>query len=93
MVPNASRLWSAGAGAALIAACSVGSGSGGSAPTSSVTAPDTTGFIRTRMYRTAADDYVRTLDYIANAAANGGDDSGNGITGYTWWSIAYPTLR
>jgi hypothetical protein len=57
-----------------------------------VSAPDTTGFTLTRLFRTAADDYVRTLDYIATATANGKDDSGNAITGYKWWNFAYPTL-
>jgi hypothetical protein len=95
MVPHASRLWSAGALAALIAAC----GGGGSSLDieiarydGKVSAAGTTGFTLTRVFRTAADDYVRTLDYIANATANGKDDSGNGITGYKWWNFAYPTL-
>jgi hypothetical protein len=35
---------------------------------------------------------VYTLAYIADATANGMDDSGNAITGYKWWNFAYPTL-
>jgi hypothetical protein len=93
MVPNASRLSSAGALAALIAACS-GGGSSFAIETArhdgKESAPDTSGF--TRVYRTAAEDYVRTLDYIANAPANGRDDSAGGINGYQWWNFAFPTL-
>jgi hypothetical protein len=57
-----------------------------------ISAPDTTGFTLTRLFRTAKDDYVYTLDYIAAATANGTDDSGNAISGYKWWNFAYPTL-
>jgi hypothetical protein len=57
-----------------------------------ISAPDTTGFTLTRVFRTAKDDYVYTLDYIAAATANGTDDSGNAITGYKWWNFAYPTV-
>jgi hypothetical protein len=57
-----------------------------------ISAPDTTGFTLTRLFRTAKDDYVYTLDYIASATANGTDDSGNAIGGYKWWNFAYPTL-
>lgn len=95
MVPNASRILSAVA--ALIAACSVG-GRGGSFDIETarydgkVSRSDMTGFTLTRVSQTAEDDYVRTLDYVANATANGKDDSGNSITGYTWWNFAYPTL-
>ena len=57
-----------------------------------ISAPDTTGFTLTRLFRRATDDYVYTLDYIANATANGTDDSGNAISGYKWWNFAYPTV-
>jgi Domain of unknown function (DUF4382)/Domain of unknown function (DUF5666) len=57
-----------------------------------ISAPDTTGFTLTRLFRMAKDDYVYTLAYIADATANGMDDSGNAITGYKWWNFAYPTL-
>ncbi len=57
-----------------------------------ISAPDASGFTMTRLYRTAADDYVHTLDYILNSTANGTDDSGNAVSGYKWWNFAYPTL-
>jgi Domain of unknown function (DUF4382)/Domain of unknown function (DUF5666) len=57
-----------------------------------VSAPDMTGFTLTRVFGTAKDDYVKTLDYIANTTANGTDDGGNAISGYKWWNFAYPTL-
>jgi hypothetical protein len=57
-----------------------------------ISAPDTKGFTLTRLFRTATDDYVYTLDYIADATPNGMDGSGNAINGYKWWNFAYPTL-
>ena len=57
-----------------------------------ISAPDSTGFTLTHLFRTAQDDYVYTLDYIADATANGMDGSGNAISGYQWWNFAYPTL-
>lgn len=57
-----------------------------------ISAPTTTGFTVTRLFRMAADDYVYTLDYIGDATANGMDDSGNAIDGFKWWNFAYPTL-
>ena len=57
-----------------------------------ISAPNMTGFTLTRLFRTATDDYVYTLNYIASATANGTDDSGNAITGFKWWNFAYPTL-
>ncbi len=57
-----------------------------------ISAPDTTGFTYTRNFRTAADDYTYTLDYIAPTTPNGTDPAGNAITGYEWWNFAYPTL-
>jgi Domain of unknown function (DUF4382)/Domain of unknown function (DUF5666) len=56
-----------------------------------ISAPDTTGFTYSRVFRTASDDYQVTLDYIAGATANGTDDSGAAISGYKWWNFAYPT--
>jgi hypothetical protein len=58
----------------------------------SISGSDTTGFTLTRIFRTAKDDYVFTLNYIANATANGTDDNGNAIDGFKWWNFAYPTL-
>jgi hypothetical protein len=57
-----------------------------------ISAPDMTGFTYTRDFRTAADDYVYTLDYIAPTTPNGTDPAGNAITGYKWWNFAYPTV-
>jgi Domain of unknown function (DUF4382) len=57
-----------------------------------ISAPDTTGFTLTRLFRTLADDYVFTLAYIANATVNGTDNSGNAIAGYKWWNFAFPTV-
>ncbi len=57
-----------------------------------ISAPNTTGFTLTRVFATAQDDYVYTLDYIAAATANGTDDGGNAIAGFKFWNFAYPTL-
>ena len=57
-----------------------------------ISAPNTIGFTVTHLFRTATDDYMYTLDYIANATANGMDAGGNAITGYKWWNFAYPTV-
>jgi hypothetical protein len=57
-----------------------------------ISAPDMTGFTYTRDFRTVADDYVYTLDYIAPTTPNGTDPAGNAITGYKWWNFAYPTV-
>jgi hypothetical protein len=57
-----------------------------------ISAANTTGFTLTRLFRMAKDDYVFTLDYIANATANGMDGGGNPITGFKYWNFAYPTL-
>jgi hypothetical protein len=57
-----------------------------------ISGPDMTGFTYTRDFRTAADDYVYTLDYITPTTPNGTDPAGNAITGYKWWNFAYPTV-
>jgi len=57
-----------------------------------ISAPNMTGFTLTHSFRTSQDDYVHTLDYIANSTANGTDDGGNAINGYKWWNFAYPTV-
>ena len=57
-----------------------------------ISAPGMTGFTYTRDFRTAADDYVHTLDYIGPTTPNGTDSDGNAITGYKWWNFAYPTV-
>jgi hypothetical protein len=57
-----------------------------------ISAANSNGFTLTRIFRTAKDDYVYTLDYILSTSANGTDDSGNPIVGFKWWNFAYPTL-
>ena len=57
-----------------------------------ISAPDTSGFTLTRLFRTLADDYVFTLNYIASATANGMNDNGNPVLGYKWWNFAFPTM-
>ncbi len=57
-----------------------------------ITAPDITSFTVNHDFRTAADDYSVTLDYIAATTPNGKDPAGNPITGFKWWNFAYPTL-
>ncbi len=78
MVRCAYRVVAAVAVAAVMAAC------GGK-----ISAPDTAGFTLTRLFDTGIDDYVYTLNYIANAAPDG--DAGNAI-GYKWWNLACPAL-
>jgi Domain of unknown function (DUF4382) len=57
-----------------------------------ISAPNTTGFVYTRNFRTSADDYSVTLDYISPTTPNGKDSNGNQIDGFKWWNFAYPTL-
>jgi hypothetical protein len=57
-----------------------------------ISAADLTGFTYTRNFRTQADDYVFTLDYIASTTANGNDASDDPVLGYKYWNFAYPTL-
>ncbi|HEX3848145.1 MAG TPA: DUF4382 domain-containing protein [Steroidobacteraceae bacterium] len=49
-------------------------------------------FTLSRVFRTAHDDYVKTLSYVSGSTANGMDDSGAAITGFKWWNFAYPTV-
>jgi hypothetical protein len=51
-----------------------------------------TGFTYTHNYPRATDDYVFTLDYISPSSANGVDANGTAITGFKYWSFAFPTL-
>jgi hypothetical protein len=57
-----------------------------------ISAPNGTGFVYTRNFRTPADDYSVTLNYISSGTPNGKDSSGNQIDGFKWWNFAYPTL-
>jgi len=57
-----------------------------------ISAPSAAGFTLTRLFGMAKDDYVYSLNYIADSTANGMDGNGNAINGYKWWNFAYPTL-
>jgi hypothetical protein len=57
-----------------------------------ISAANTTGFTYTHNFRTAGDDYMVNLDYIAAASANGTDGDGNAILGFKFWDFAYPTI-
>ena len=57
-----------------------------------ITSPSTSGFTYTRTFRSAVDDYVYTLGYIADGTANGFDMNNVPVSGYKWWNFAYPTL-
>jgi hypothetical protein len=57
-----------------------------------ISAANTTGFLDTRTFHTALDDYAITLPYISSSTANGVDPlSGAAITGFKWWDAAFPT--
>lgn len=53
---------------------------------------NTVGFTYARSFKTAADNYTATLNYISNTSANGKDANGNAITGFKYWNFAYPTI-
>ncbi len=57
-----------------------------------ISSPTNTAFTYTRNFRTAADDYTITLDYISGSTPNGKDAIGNPITGFKWWNFAFPTV-
>lgn len=56
-----------------------------------ISAPTQTGFVYTRNFRTPADDYVVTLNYLSSGTPNGVDATGNTINGFKWWYFTYPT--
>jgi hypothetical protein len=59
----------------------------------SVTAANLTGFLDTRNFQTASDDYSLTLPYISSSTANGADPvSGAAIAGFKWWNLTFPTV-
>jgi hypothetical protein len=58
----------------------------------SISSPTNTGFTYTRAFRTAADNYTKTLDYISSSTANGKDANGNPISGFKWWNFTFPTV-
>src|SRR3984885_9153591 len=57
-----------------------------------ISAANTTGFTYKRSFRSASDDYMVDLDYIASTSANGTDANGDAIVGFKFWDFAYPTL-
>ena len=57
-----------------------------------ITTADGSGVTYQHNFRNAANDYTKTLPYIAPATANGTDSTGTAITGFKWWNFAYPTL-
>lgn len=57
-----------------------------------ISAPNQTGFVYTRNFRTAADDYSITLPYISASTANGKGATGTQVDGFEWWNLTFPTL-
>jgi hypothetical protein len=58
-----------------------------------ISAPTTSGFMYTRIFHTASDDYTYQMDYILPATPNGDDPlTGAALEGFKWWYFAYPTL-
>ena len=57
-----------------------------------ISAPNGTGFVYTRNYRTVADDYTITLNYLSSNTPNGVDSNGVQIDGFKWWNFTFPTL-
>jgi hypothetical protein len=51
-----------------------------------------TGFVYTRTFDTAIDNYIITLNYISSNTPNGKDVNGNPVQGFEWWNFAFPTL-
>lgn len=52
---------------------------------------DDAGFVQTRQFRTAGDDYTYRLGYLASTESNGVDAQGNDVSGFKWWNFAYPS--
>jgi hypothetical protein len=57
-----------------------------------ISAPNGTNFMYTRNFRTAADDYTVTLDYISGSTPNGKGATGTQVDGFEWWYLTFPTL-
>ena len=57
-----------------------------------ISASSPSGFTDTAKFGVISDDYSVQLGYISNSTANGKDANGNPITGFDWWTFAYPTL-
>jgi len=59
----------------------------------SISASNLLNFTYTRKFNTASDDYTFTLPFISSSTPNNSNPStGAGITGFEWWSFAYPTI-
>jgi hypothetical protein len=59
----------------------------------SISAANLLNFTYTRKFNTASDDYTFTVPFISSSTANNSNPStGSGITGFEWWSYAYPTI-
>jgi hypothetical protein len=59
----------------------------------SISAVNANNFTYTRKFNTPGDDYTFTLPYISSSTPNGSDPlSGAAITGFKWWSFAFPTI-
>lgn len=58
-----------------------------------ISAVNANNFTYTRVFNTATDDYTFALPYISSSTANGSNPmTGAPITGFKWWSFAYPTI-
>lgn len=53
---------------------------------------DASGFVQTRQFRNATDDYTHHLGYLASSEPNGVDAQGDDVAGFKWWNFAYPSL-
>jgi hypothetical protein len=59
----------------------------------SISTVNANNFTYTRKFNTPGDDYTFTLPYISSSTPNGSDPlSGAAITGFKWWSFAFPTI-
>jgi hypothetical protein len=57
-----------------------------------ISAATANGFVYTRNFTTATDDYAVTENFIAATSANGMDSPGNAIVGFKWWNFTFPTV-
>jgi Domain of unknown function (DUF4382)/Domain of unknown function (DUF5666) len=56
-----------------------------------ISGANASGFIYTRQFGRATDDYTVTLAYISGSTANV-DPGGKSVMGFLWWDFTYPTL-
>ena len=57
-----------------------------------ISGANTSGFIQSRDFNRASDDYSYQLNYVPPDDPNGSDVDGNAVLGFKWWNFAYPTL-